>query len=365
MPDDLEETTEVQLVAEIYNQASASFGSSGLSDTTVLDQTFDDADLVGQPLTIGNFVNSTSTGFLFSVVTNTYTPYLDMGDEAYPTSQDELIEGTPYQEILSNFPLSNQVLTGLFLNVTLSGPEGPASTYQRALVDRIGYAARAGLANPNIVIPSGGAPALSDFDLYTLNVQPGLQDPAPLAALDQTIIQESQGLQAELSTGVNTQADAVPLTALLRDITEIQGINYLVTSDVLTRQIAGPAQVTAYFDRPRLILTSSQLDPTSSNPNPPLTFAIDLRRDTIRAVARPGQATEAIYDFNLARGLIDNGLEGDCARDAPARPDRRSPATRPGLYHDRHLQRRAVPRNRTCHNHTRDVASVGHAPDFR
>ena len=148
-------------------------------------------------------------------------------------------------------------------------------------------------------------------------MQPGLQDPAPLAALDQTIIQESQGLQAELSTGVNTQADAVPLTALLRDITEIQGINYLVTSDVLTRQIAGPAQVTAYFDRPRLILTSSQLDPTSSNPNPPLTFAIDLRRDTIRAVARPGQATEAIYDFNLARGLIDNGLEGDALGTPP------------------------------------------------
>ena len=57
----------------------------------VLDQTFDDVALVGHPLTIGNFVNTTSIGALaFSTTTNTYTPYLAVGDEANPDpSQDE------------------------------------------------------------------------------------------------------------------------------------------------------------------------------------------------------------------------------------------------------------------------------------
>ena len=59
VPADLEQTTEVQLIAEIYSQASAAFGlGDGLSDTIVLDQTFDDVELVGRPLTIGNFVSS-------------------------------------------------------------------------------------------------------------------------------------------------------------------------------------------------------------------------------------------------------------------------------------------------------------------
>ena len=134
MPADLEETTEVQLSAEIYSQASAAFGlSSGLQDTTVLDQTFDDAQLVGRPLSIGNYVSQSGAGGgIFTAVTNTYTPYIAVGDEANPNpSQDEIIQGTPYQEVLTNFPLGTQVLTGLFLNITLSGPSGAAESYQR------------------------------------------------------------------------------------------------------------------------------------------------------------------------------------------------------------------------------------------
>ena len=64
VPGDLEETTEVQLVAEMYNQAAADFGFNPFQNTTVLDQTFDDVQLVGKPLTIGNFVSSSSVGGL-------------------------------------------------------------------------------------------------------------------------------------------------------------------------------------------------------------------------------------------------------------------------------------------------------------
>ena len=64
VPDDLrQKTTEVQLTAEIYSQAAAACSApEPISDTTVLDQTFNDVDLVGRPLTIGNFVSTNSAG---------------------------------------------------------------------------------------------------------------------------------------------------------------------------------------------------------------------------------------------------------------------------------------------------------------
>ena len=101
--------------------------SSGLEDTTVIDQTFDDVSLVGHPLTVGFMVNQTGASAVITAVTTTYSPYLEIGDDANPNPRnDQIIQGTPFQEFATNFPLGSQVLTGLFLNVTLSGPQGRA-----------------------------------------------------------------------------------------------------------------------------------------------------------------------------------------------------------------------------------------------
>ena len=179
VPDALRQKTTIQLNAEIMGTLSALAGPQA-NTTTVLDQTFNDVDLVGRPLTIGNFVNSTTLpGLFFSVTTNTYSPYIDIGDEAYPDgSHDEVIRGTDYQEVLTNFPLASQILTGLFLNVTLSGPGGPTETYEQTLVDRIGYAVRQNGGSPSLSIDTNGPPILSNQDIYTVSVLPGLQDPA-------------------------------------------------------------------------------------------------------------------------------------------------------------------------------------------
>jgi len=61
VPDSLREKTEVQLNAEFYSAGLFGLGS-GLSRTTVLDETFNDVDLVGHPLTFGNFVNQNTAG---------------------------------------------------------------------------------------------------------------------------------------------------------------------------------------------------------------------------------------------------------------------------------------------------------------
>ena len=258
-------------------------------------------DLVGRPLTIGNFVSTSSVGFIITATTNTYTPYIELDDEAFPDpSHNETITGTSYQEVLTNFPLGSQVLTGLFLNITLSGPQGASDTFNRTLFDRIGYAARQGLVPANISIPPGGAPAFTNQDVYTLNVQPGLQDPnvlAPLAREIQALAQQIQANSGSVLTPALNSASQSFTTAL----TQFSGINYLGLSDYFTQNLASSADVTAYEDRPRLILTGVQVTPSADQKTADVSQTIDLRSDHIRVEVAPGQNVAAEVAFNVAR----------------------------------------------------------------
>jgi hypothetical protein len=115
VPDNLRAKTEVSLTVEIYNQADAAFALYPFQDTVVLDQKFNDVDLVGHPLTIGNLVSQSGISATFSAITNTYSPYLQVGDEAIPDpSQDQIIRGIDYQEVLTSFALSSQAFPASF-----------------------------------------------------------------------------------------------------------------------------------------------------------------------------------------------------------------------------------------------------------
>ena len=197
----LRQTTEVSLTAEIYSTAVAAFGlgASPFQDTVVLDQTFNDVDLVGRPLTVGNLVSTSSLGFIFTSTTNTYTPYIIIGDDALNDDQlPDAITGQQYQEVITNFPLASQILTGLFLNVTLAGAGTTSSTYSQTLVDRIGYAARQGMAPPeNLSVSPSGPPIITPFDLTTLNILPGLQSPSASQLETERANQEIASVSAE------------------------------------------------------------------------------------------------------------------------------------------------------------------------
>lgn len=322
IPQDLEETTEIQLVAEIYSQASAALGAGdGLSETTVLDQTFDDDYLVGRPISVGNFVTTTSLGFLFTSTTDTYQPYINIGDEAYDDGQnDQVIDGTPYQEVLTNFPLGSQVLTGLFLNVTLSGSQGPSETYQHTILDEIGYAARQGLVAPSVSVNPLAPPPLNDFDITTVNVLAGLQDPnTRLPLYEDLSAQQADALaleQASGSTGpATTQAEGVA-TNFAIDYTRYLDENVLYNSDVLTGELAPSYGVVAYWDRPRVIIASQTVTPNADMQTATVTEAIDLLRDNILAEAYSGQATSAVFDFNVYRGFAEDAVENAVAAQA-------------------------------------------------
>jgi transglutaminase-like putative cysteine protease len=307
--DALREKTEIQLNAEIYSQASAAFGlGDGLSTTTVLDQTFNDVDLVGRPLTIGNFVSTSSTGFLLNATTNTYTPYIELGDEAFPDpSQDETITGKPYQEVLTNFPLGSQVLTSFILDVTLSGPNNSQQTYDRTLLDRIGIAARQGLVHANPSIDPSGPPAFTDFDLFTLNALPALENPAPPVALEALVTKQQQHLAAMQNSDGSFPLEAKPL--LLKFIDEfdrLEGTDFLQLSDQSTARLESVSRIKAYFDQPRLVIVSSQMRHDASNLSMGLSQSINLQRETVRAIAYPGQLASAAFVFNTDRGIVEN-----------------------------------------------------------
>jgi uncharacterized repeat protein (TIGR01451 family) len=314
--DSLREKAEVQLTAEVYNQGAAALGiGTGLSDAVVLDQTFDDVDLVGHPLSIGNFVSSSTSGAIFTQTVNTYEPYIALGDEAFPDpSQAEVIHGQSYQDVLTNFPLASQVVTGLFMDVTLSGPQGPAQTYDKTLVDLIGYAARQGGQAVQVSVNPSGPPTINPLQVWSMSVLAGLQDPGAALSvenhLENTYIQLGNQVSASKSTLV-----AGLLTDVLIGQSEAYLLSILATSDLCTQGLAHESLVRAYFNRPRITMVSAALT-TSNSQTTNLSFESDLVRDSIRATAAPGQATSVLAPFQTARGIMENVVETNVFPDA-------------------------------------------------
>jgi hypothetical protein len=312
VPDALRATTEVQLVAEITSPGNIALGLNGQQDVTVLDQTFNDVDLVGRPLSLGFNTSSNSVGAIaFTTTTNTYIPYLAWGNDAYDSTQDQIITGQSFQEVLTNLPFGTTVLTGLFLNVTETGLEGTPQTFSRTLVDRIGYATRQGLATATISIPPGNAPAVSDLDIYTLDITAAAPDPHPTAELNQELQTDADEVAGVQNTAADAQIAQTYATDYDIDLTRVLGNNFLSLSQLQTSALARTSDVAAYYDSPRIVLISQQLEPASATTPAGLTTAIDLVNDSLRVEAAAGQSAAAPFLFNLTRGMFENLNERD------------------------------------------------------
>jgi uncharacterized membrane protein len=321
VPDSLREKTEVTVQAEIYSQANAAFGGTGLTKTTVLDQTFNDVDLVGRPLTFGNFVSSTGAGGLvFSTVTNTYSPYIQKGDDAFDSSQDQLIRGTDYQEVLTNFPLGSQFLTGLFLNFTLNGPEGAPETYAKTLVDRIGFAARQTGGTIQIApVDASGMPVITPFDLYTISALPGEYPSATVGApgILGSSVASLQGLASQYNAASSQEKEVmsqqatntISRTLLAFERSEIA--NFETQATFAASILGRGTHVVAYPDRPRVTIAATQLQAAAGGSGAEfLRFGFDLLKSNNRVVVAPGQSLAAQIAFNTDRGFAENEIEG-------------------------------------------------------
>jgi uncharacterized membrane protein len=314
VPDAQRNKTQITLSAETYTQASALFGfGDGLSTSTVLTHMFNDVDLVGRPITIGNFVATSTAGFVISAQTNTYSPYLVVGDDALAESQlPEAIVGKQFQEVITNFPFGTQLVTGFFLDVTLSGPSSGSQTYSRALVDRIGFAARQGLTPPTgLTFDLSTPPVISPFDLTTLNIQAGLQDPRA------TVLEEQRAARAIDAVSADPAPTSGSQTQSLMAATRAALARFAVTSEQETANLAKAFSVAAYFSSPHILALSTRVTSVGVGAQSTASFEFDLIRDSILAIAAPGQNTQAELGFAAARGLFDSLLE---AYSLPAPP---------------------------------------------
>ncbi len=308
VPTALDHTVEVQLQSEMTSPGL--FGAVQ-NVTTVLDQTFTTAQLVGRPITLAQNVTSSTIGAIFSATTNTYTPYLIVQDESGDPTQAELMKGQDIQEVISNFPFGSEILTGVFLNIISSGPGVATQTFEKTLVDRIGFAARQnGGPAAALNVSANSPPALSDTDTTTIDVLAGLQNPNS----QQGLINEATAAANQAQAGASDPNDPGAVAALFAAnvaITREYASAFQSTSDKVTGALASNFLVKAYFDQPRITIVSQRTTPDPSGKTATVTLSVDLRNDTIRSIPFPGQNPIASQSFQIARGIMEGAMEDE------------------------------------------------------
>ena len=315
------QTVTVKINAELFNQASAAFGF-GPSQTTVLMQQFYTWQLVGNILSAGNLVQSTATGGLdFSATTFTYTPYLIIGSGGADITQDPIITGTSFQEFYTNFPLSSQIVTGIFVEVDAnSAMEQTSTAYVHTLLDRLGPAARQGMASAQISTPPSPAPAVTDEDVATLYILPTRLNVNTFNAQQtrlNTALQNYQAIQAAYqalpTTGTLTVAQqevaqqASNLSKyLVITINELTAMTYDGFADQLAGQLQQVYYTRVYPSAPRITVVNSSLD-SSGNP----LFSLDVLKNDMYVMNGLYQNRSAAYYEEVARGMIESTAEAN------------------------------------------------------
>lgn len=319
VPDELRHKVTVRLEAELHNMLSQ------YSVESPLEVTFGTGEIYGKALTLGHFINTYQPPSLIGgFKTYTYSPYLMVDDNDADLWNNHLIRGTDYQEFLTSFmPLANSTLTRLTLEFTVQSPGGEPDVRRRDVLDRVGFAARHGLAQPTN--PDTSLPALNGLDLTTCFVLPGLIAPGSLVTTRQALEDETDGateaayLIDRLSSVESRELSTSEQQRLGRAFASVQAIQFwrlmalgqvfLRDSDEYARFLADRHLVHAYHDTPRVILTSAITALRDGEQNASLQVALDLRRNLIRAVPFPGQNAGHTRFFNLFKGLMDNRLE--------------------------------------------------------
>jgi hypothetical protein len=288
VPDELRHKVNVRLKAETVGAFAGPLGL-GPQSTTVLDQAFTAVELVGKPLTAGAFVQTTGRSSpIFVTRTTTDSPYLAVGEFDDSWDQLQLIRGQDFQEMLTNFSLASRALTGVFLEVAVSGPGGPTETFERALADRVGFAVRSVSGDGGLSLGPDAPPLLSDLDVVKLFAAPGLGPPRPgrlAAVMDRLAEDFRRAIEPDLPEEQGSELLKLPTRELMDALTRALGTTYLVLSDAMTRQLSGTALVKAYADRPRLIPVSTRFRPEPERDGGRVTIGIDLRRDALRDAA--------------------------------------------------------------------------------
>ena len=190
----------------------------------------------------------------------------------------------------------------------MTSPDGSREVLNRTIVDRIGFAARQG-AVQSISFTPDNLPAFTDLDLVTLHVLGGRFQPGSPTSLRQELAENA----ARLADSGNVANSGPQIVGTLRDsLTGLlwsQAGAFLTRSDIHAEQNAAAAHVKGYWGRPRIVIVSSrtQIDPDTKATS--LSTSIDLRLNSMRAIAFPQQNPMATLAFQTTRGVFDTVIE--------------------------------------------------------
>ena len=325
VPDNLRHKITVRLRTEKSGGLSSLFGF-GFQETIVLKETFTAVELVGKPLSLSHFVNSSGQGGLLGTsYTHTYSPFLTIVQNDGNLENDPIIRGLDYQEFLSSVfgGLANSYLTGLFLDIETTQPNGQTELVERAILDRVGYAARQGAGtSTGLGLDEPDKPAFTPVDVHTIVVSgSNVSLQLPAAHLDELtlLLDEAQQLSENLENAditnlsVAEQADASRLQAItpLLSMSQNQALvaQYDSLSKELEQQFSATELVKSYFTQPRILLQSAVGKVADSVASQEI--KMDLAHNQIRAVALPGQGKRAEFVFQITRGFSESAIEAE------------------------------------------------------
>ena len=304
--DSLRHKVTVRLKRELWNIFETGQTPEAI---TTLEHTFNTVDTVGRPLSLGHFVNSDAQpGMIFATTTYTYSPYISVGDDALDPSENSIIRGTDYQEILTNFPGGTQLLTGVFLEFDVQSPDGKVEHLDRTLFDRYGYAARHTKTEQHVqmnVKPEDG-PAMTELNVHSINILPALYNSNTNESIRAQAYAQSQTMLAQCDIANNNCPNTAGFNRQWRSeniaLARLIGGKILQRSDELTRQISSVNNIKSYFDSPRIYISSINISKDAKLSN-------DLRKDNIRSIPARGASRKSAFDFNVARGLAQSAAE--------------------------------------------------------
>jgi uncharacterized membrane protein/uncharacterized protein YegL len=311
LPVGLRHSVDVRIKVEMYHPLT------GLTPSYPLDYSFSAVELVGEPVTLGHMVQSQGQGgLIFSNIFHTYTPYLMLADA------DSLLEGEPFQELITNFPLGTQIVTGEWLIIDLHHPDGSVESHERTLYDALGYDVR--LNGGTISVGDGGRtdePFISELSLFT-----GLFAPSfvPAEAIDReyaaaaTAVTEGQSaydmvnaIMADDEVDPDETDDLMEavkaISRLTRASQRVLLTQHAAAADFGTQRLGDAFLVRPYYDMPRVHLMAWETNTISGDQR----VTLDLRRNKIRALPHPGQSLRGWQAFNVSYGLAAMNLESD------------------------------------------------------
>ena len=328
--DALRHKVNFQLLVETASNFSGLLGL-GLGNSVPLDVTVNAVELVGKPVSVQHFVDGhvlPSPTFLHRTVT--YSPYLRIDEGGLPADDTILRDGS-YQEILTNFPLSSQVVTGVFIEVELQWPEvngqRQIETISKTLFDRIGFAARQGGQSSSLSVEPESQAIFTPYDVTTFSISAAAEPIELLQARAERSSATARRLQSALPLGLGglgaTQiANVQALNRLGAEtasrMTAWQAANFAASSSELLSGVAETQFTTHYFDSPAVVAASSSLEIDTDPFVATTQYELDILRDTPRVHAAPYQVLEAQNEFHLIRGFMNSVVEGTVMDDLGA-----------------------------------------------